>query len=34
MNKELKLMKMKQNKEELFQESTGRNEYSTEGKGI
>lgn len=33
MTKDLRLIKNKQNKQELFQESTGRNQYSTEGKG-
>lgn len=34
MNQELKLAKMKQNKSELFEESTGRKLFSTEGEHI
>ena len=34
MNQELKLAKMKQNKSELFEESTGRKLFSAEGKLI
>lgn len=34
MNKELKMAKMKQNKQELFHESTGKNQYSTEGEKL
>ena len=31
MNKDLKLIKMKQNKQELFQDGNGKNQFSTEG---
>lgn len=34
MNKDLKLIKIKQNKQELFEESNGKNQYSTEGPSL
>ena len=34
LNKDLKLIKIKQNKHDLFEESIGKNQYSTEGLSI